>query len=526
MATILSRFGNRTGKEKKVLSNQQYYRSLIDFKPEPVFLTDLDGDILLVNKPAEQFSGLSEEECKLSTLRDLFFTLKNETNPFDARQLREFSANMYFLDAQNYLVSVYLDFKEIEGGKFLCIFRPDKPAKPIEKQEPSWQKHEPADLKPSIPAVEKDVGNSFFNNKSKFEHVARNALNTVLGYSSVLAKATPIANDPELKKFVDTIVKSGNSLKKLFNSFDNGFIESDDIVWADVLVMQVLQKAAIMHGSLARQQNVSVQITPNKDFEVVSDEIILLNIFGFLIEKAILYTRNEQVVINVFIKDDQTEFSVSIDNLGQDIPHSVIHFIRRENLKDRYDYKNPVLADYPEIQTLLKNLNSLDAKIEFSTGESLGEVAQIRVPVRRNAELQDSKDEVQQRSKQMYALIVEDEKINANILKLYIEKFVNVSIAYSGNEAMNIVELNFNKGIMFNIVFMDIGLPEPWDGIELKSAIVKKWPEYQNIPFVAQTAYSNKNIADRIRNEGFKGYLVKPLNRNDVLRFVEKVLLH
>lgn len=526
MATILSRFGNRNGKERKVLANQQYYRSLIDFKPEPVFLTDLDGDILLVNKPAEQLSGLSEEECKMSSLRDLFFTLKNETNPFDARQLREFAANMYFLDAQNYLVLVSLDFKEIEGGKFLCIFRPDKSSKPDEKQDSSWQKHESAATQPAILSVGKDDGNSLLINKPKFEHLARNALNTVLGYSSVLSRATPITNDPELKKFVDTIIKSGNSLKKLFNSIDNVSIESDDIVWADVSLMQVLQKATIMHGSLARQQNVAVRIARNQDFEVLSDEIILLNIFGFLIEKAILYTRNEEVVITGFLKDDQTEFNVSIDNLGQDTPHSVIHFIRRENLKDQYDYKNPVLADYPEMQTLLKNLNSLDAKIEFSTGESLGEVANIRIPVRKNPELQDStgniKFDVQRRNKQMYALIVEDEKINANILKLYIEKLANVSIAYSGNEAMNIVELNFSKGILFNIVFMDIGLPEPWDGIGLKSAIVKKWPEYQNIPFIAQTAYSNKSIADRIRNEGFHGYLIKPLNRNDVLRFVEK----
>jgi len=82
--------------------------------------------------------------------------------------------------------------------------------------------------------------------------------------------------------------------------------------------------------------------------------------------------------------------------------------------------------------------------------------------------------------------------------------------------------LFYNKGIIFGLIFMDIGLPEPWNGISLKEAIEKKWPEYANIPFVAQTAYSGKNIADQIVNSNFKGYLVKPINRNDVLRFIQK----
>jgi len=510
------------------LSNQQYYRSLIDFKPEPVFLTDLDGDILLVNKPAEQFSGFSEEECKMSSLRDLFFTIKTENNPFDTRQLRDFSAKMYLLDAQNYLVPVNCDFKEIEGGKFTCIFRPDNPARPDEKPESSFQRNEAEFTKEPVASVEKSVDDSASMKNIHFEHHARNALNTVLGYSSVLAKDVTISKDEKLKKYVDTIIKSGNNLKKLFNNHDNVAGESDDIIWSDTSVHQVVQKAAIMHGTLARQQNVVVQINPFNDFVVLSDEMTLLKILDFLIEKGILYTRNEEVVINTTLKSDRTEFSISVDNLGQDIPNSVIHFIRRENNKDGYDYKNPVLASYPEIQNLLKNLNSLDAKIEFATGESLGEVAHLKFPIMKSNEFQsiaaNGQPEIQGYDKKMYALIVEDEKINANILKLYIEKFVNVSIAYSGNEAMNIIEMNFNKGILFNIVFMDIGLPEPWDGILLKSAIVKRWPEYINVPFIAQTAYTSHSIAERIKNEGFKGYLVKPLNRNDVLRFVDKAL--
>ncbi len=528
MTTILSRFGSRAGKEKKVLTNQQYYRSLIDFKPEPIFLADLDGDILLSNKPGEQLSGFSEEESRMYSMRDLFFSLKDEVNPFDTSQIREFAADMYLLDAHSYLVPVHVDFKEIEGGKFLCIFKPEKISRFSEKTDNTNKRIEDKPPQSAPVAVEpKDEGTAV-KNILEFEHVARNALNTVLGYTTVLAKDITVKNDVKLKKYVDTILKSGNSLKKLFNTFDRATIESDDLVWGDTSMMHVLQKANIMHNTLARQQNVAVQIKPHADFTVLSDELILLKIFSYLIEKAILFTRTEAVQIDVVVKEDQSEVLITIDNIGQDIPYSVIHFIRRENNKELYDYKNPALASYPEIQTLLKNLNNLDAKIEFVTGESLGEIVSLKFPMHKNLETQEEVSEAltehTSTGKKINALIVEDEKINANILKLFIEKFATVSIAYSGNEAMNILELNFNKGVLFNIVFMDIGLPEPWDGILLKSAIIKKWPEYQNIPFIAQTAYSNQNIAERIRSEDFKGYLIKPLNRHDVLRFIDKIL--
>jgi len=528
VTTILSRFGSRANREKKVLANQQYYRSLIDFKPEAVFLADLDGDILLLNKPCEQLSGFTEEECKMYTVRELFFSLKDEPNPFNTAQIRDFSANMFLLEANSYLLPVHVDLKEIEGSKFLCILKPEKQSKLTEKPDNPIHRNEDKPFQGDPLVIEHNDDNAHAKKYPEFEHIARNALNTVLGYTSVLAKDTTVIHDKKLKKYVDTILKSSNNLKKIFNTYNQSNIESDDMVWTDTSVMQVLQKANIMHSTLARQQNVAVEISEHKDLIVLSDELILLNILGYLIEKAILYTRSDNVNIDFSVKEDQSEFMITIDNIGQDIPSAVIHFIRRENIKDRYDYKNPVLANNPEIQTLLKNLNSLDAKIEFVTGESQGEIAHLKFPMPKNLELQDesfeSLPEIQVNERKLHALIVEDEKINANILKLFIEKFVNVSIAYSGNEAMNIIEMNFNKGILFNIVFMDIGLPEPWDGILLKNSILKKWPEYQNLPFIAQTAYANQSIAERIRQEDFKGYLIKPLNRHDVLRFIDKIL--
>ncbi len=509
-----------------MLANKHYYRSLIDNKSEPAFLSDLDGEILLVNPAGEKFTGYSEDEFSSYSVRELFFTLKNTPNPFDARNLREFSSEIFVLDALRYLVPVFLEFKEIEGNKFLGTIKPvptretiiqpsvtDLPARGMKTESmPDKQNMAPRNLTEE--------------QEEEFDHNVRNALNTIIGFGTLLSKEKNIVGDQKLNKYVESIVKSGYDLKKAFNTFENSEVDHDEISWGPTSVLQVMQKVNIMLASLARKNSIHLNISQSNDITFLSDENILFETLNFLVSKAINFCRSDEVKVDYFININQTEIDISIDNLGQDIPQGVIHFIKRENNKEKYDCNNPILGLHREIQKLLKNLNNIDTKIDFVSSENMGEIATLKIPVRKEMDLQETNGEMDSgelnNDRKMYVLIVEDEKINANIFKMYIQGVANVSLAYSGNEAMNIIELHYNKGIIFSLVFMDIGLPEPWNGIMLKEAIEKKWPEYGNVPFVAQTAYSGKNIADQIINANFKGYLVKPINRNDVLRFIQK----
>ena len=509
-----------------MLANKHYYRSLIDNKSEPAFLSDLDGEILLVNPAGEKFSGYSEDEFSSYSVRELFFTVKNTPNPFDARNIREFSSEIFILDALRYLVPVFLEFKEIEGNKFLGTIKPVVTMESLIQPSGTDLPARNVRIESTAEQTNKATRNLTEEQEDEFDHNIRNALNAIIGFGTLLSKEKNIVGDQKLNKYVDSIVKSGYDLKKAFNNFEKSEVDHDEISWGPTSVLQVMQKVNIMLASLARKNSIQLKIKPGTDITILSDENILFETLNFLVSKALNFCRSEEVKVDYFINANQTEISISIDNLGQDIPQSVIHFIKRENNKEKYDCNNPILGLHSEIQKLLKNLNNLDAKVDFASTENMGEIATLKIPVRKDIDIHENNglsDSVElSNDKKMYVLVVEDEKINANIFKMYIQGVANVSLAYSGNEAMNIIELFYNKGIIFSLVFMDIGLPEPWNGIMLKEAIEKKWPEYGNIPFVAQTAYSGKSIADQIINANFKGYLVKPINRNDVLRFIQK----
>jgi hypothetical protein len=67
-------------------------------------------------------------------------------------------------------------------------------------------------------------------------------------------------------------------------------------------------------------------------------------------------------------------------------------------------------------------------------------------------------------------------------------------------------------------------LPEPWDGIILKKEIENRWPGYQMVPFVAQTAFAQDSWTERILLGDFRKCLIKPIDRLDVLQTVKNLI--
>jgi CheY-like chemotaxis protein len=73
-------------------------------------------------------------------------------------------------------------------------------------------------------------------------------------------------------------------------------------------------------------------------------------------------------------------------------------------------------------------------------------------------------------------------------------------------------------------MLFDINLPGDWDGIKLLKTIRKKYPEYQKIPFIAQTAYAMAGDKERLLKEGFDSYLAKPIDKNELITTIKQQL--
>jgi CheY-like chemotaxis protein len=120
--------------------------------------------------------------------------------------------------------------------------------------------------------------------------------------------------------------------------------------------------------------------------------------------------------------------------------------------------------------------------------------------------------------------LVEDDRMNRLVIETMLKNTGNVTTAVDGEETLQIIDEYHKKGKVFDIMLFDINLPPPWDGIILMQKIREDYPQYRNVPFVAQTAYAMDSDRDRFLNEGFDDYLTKPINKGELITIIHHQL--
>jgi YesN/AraC family two-component response regulator len=111
-------------------------------------------------------------------------------------------------------------------------------------------------------------------------------------------------------------------------------------------------------------------------------------------------------------------------------------------------------------------------------------------------------------------LICDDEEGVRESLKLILEKDYKLSFASNGNEAIDLMGKTD-----VDIVIMDIKMPR-MDGIETmrRLKVVK-----DNIKILVTSGYKSVETAKEAISAGASDYIVKPFNRNEMLKAVQKL---
>jgi len=114
------------------------------------------------------------------------------------------------------------------------------------------------------------------------------------------------------------------------------------------------------------------------------------------------------------------------------------------------------------------------------------------------------------------ALLVEDNPLNMElIIEILMSQGFTVDTAGDGEKAIMMTEKS-----MYDLVLMDIALPGI-DGIETTKKIRGR-PQFNNVPFVALTAFAMAGDKERLLNAGFNEYFSKPLDVHDFVKKMEK----
>lgn len=115
-------------------------------------------------------------------------------------------------------------------------------------------------------------------------------------------------------------------------------------------------------------------------------------------------------------------------------------------------------------------------------------------------------------------LIVDDEPDFCAMVRDYLQLRggFEVEVADSGFSA-GLTVARFRPGI----ILMDILMPD-MDGFDVVR-MLRKDPEMRDIPVVACTAYRDPQIEDRVKREGFNGFLLKPIKLDQLLVMLQEI---
>ena len=113
-------------------------------------------------------------------------------------------------------------------------------------------------------------------------------------------------------------------------------------------------------------------------------------------------------------------------------------------------------------------------------------------------------------------LIVEDDEKNLKLFEVIIASLGYTAIsAKSGREGIRMAE-----EIMPNLILMDIQMPE-MDGLSVMK-ILRSKKKMKNIPIIAVTSYAMSGDRERLLEDGFDGYISKPISKDtfiDTIKF-------
>ncbi|TAQ88057.1 hypothetical protein B7494_g3606 [Chlorociboria aeruginascens] len=117
-------------------------------------------------------------------------------------------------------------------------------------------------------------------------------------------------------------------------------------------------------------------------------------------------------------------------------------------------------------------------------------------------------------------LVAEDNEINRKVVlgMLNLEEIYDVRIAKDGQEAYEMVKESMDKGQLFNLIFMDIQMPNI-DGLQSTRMIRKMG---YSAPIVALTAFSEASNVKDCYDSGMDMFLSKPIRRPALKQVLKK----
>jgi len=364
----------------------------------------------------------------------------------------------------------------------------------------------------------------------RMNHEIRAPLNTIMGFTQVLQKQSQALSLPlKAQQWIKNIQEAGTGLSEVINNIiDLAKIETGKTPVAEEDLNLKLLFQGIFH--LCNAQASSKQVVLSYDFHgdlpemIRADRIKLNRILQSLVDNAVKYTPPGKKVEMLAQKEKNSRIIFKIIDQGAGMTaeqlntlfDTVVH--PDHDLNSQFRGAGMGLALTRQLVTLLKGeltvASEVDQGTTFTCNIPLLEASYLKsIPEIEPEVLPD-----QPISKGQLVLLVEDNKLNQNLIEVYFNTLnLDLEIAENGLEGVEkMVELKPG------LVLMDLNMPV-MDGLTATRKI-RANPDFQDTPIILISAVTQTEIQREAKEAGITDFLDKPIIFKKLSLLVSKYL--
>ena len=370
-------------------------------------------------------------------------------------------------------------------------------------------------------------------------HDIRTPLTGIVGFSEIIKSE---ADNPNIKEHADNLIASSYALLALMDEVLEAIrVSSGEIpkLKKKFILNHIMQHAMDLNKAKAASKRLNFSMDFDKDIPkyLIGDSIRIHRIILELLANAMNFTDSGFVKLTVSLASRHNReviIKLMVEDSGIGIPKDKQQeiFLHFKRLTPSYKgiYKGAGLG----LSVIKQFINDLDGEIyvdsELQQGSTFTCVIPLKVSLLEDDTglLEDFDENIVLPSSQILSpsittttkvadikdlrhqvLVVEDNPIAQRVAKsLLTQSSCQVDVASNGQEALNLWKQN-----EYDLIFMDIGLPD-MDGYQVTHHIrVQEVTKNRHIPIIALTAHVGEGNKQRCIESGMNAVLSKPLTK-------------